>query len=233
MNIIKKYLPAQDWKENFQALLHLKVLNIFDVFFACLVLNIFAQNLKSSLSYGFNRKETRVVELYLNNRIARQGQLFSTSFTRPLLPSESNNIESQILGKRFLPDKVVGMKGVMDYLMPLEQRLQHTGSLTMLFPAINISLFGPIPGLVVSILMCLTLSHLLAYQMNSTAESLYRYKWLNSLFPVVNVLISLLLFKYFTSILFRGDLANFLSPYFVSLSILSILLNRRKKLSIS
>ena len=38
MNIIKKYLPAQDWKENFQALLHLKVLNLFDVFVACSVM---------------------------------------------------------------------------------------------------------------------------------------------------------------------------------------------------
>lgn len=196
-----------------------------------LIINLVFTNLKTNLSYDSNQSKSRILELYLYNRVARQGQLFSTSFSRPVLPSGSNNIETQILGRRFFPNKYVGMQGVMDFLMPFNQRLQHTGSLTMLFPAINISIFGPVIGLIISVLMCFSLTILLAFQINHFAESLARSSWLSSLYPYVNISISLLLFKYYTNILFRGELSNILSPYFLLLFLSSVILNRKKTMS--
>lgn len=198
-----------------------------------LIVNLVFYNLKANLSYDSKRSESRIIELYLYNRIARQGQLFSTSFSRPLFPSESNNLETQILGKRFYPYKYVGMKGAMDFLMPSKYRLQHTGSLTMLFPSINISIFGSVIGLFISIIMCFMLTLLVSFQINQSAKTLNRYSWFYSIYPFASSAISLLLFKYFTNILFRGDLSNFSSPYFLFLVLCTVILNRKQLSSAS
>tara|TARA_Y100001978_G_scaffold148058_1_gene133148 strand:+ start:218 stop:1405 length:1188 start_codon:yes stop_codon:yes gene_type:complete len=149
--------------------------------------------------------KNEIIAAYLYSRVARQGQLFSESFRYNLYPNSSNDIFSQLISKKWGNQKSIGMKGVMDHMMPSELRYKHTGSLTMLFPAIIISTTGKYLSLPISLLFVFLLTKLQSISLNFLINNK------NALFLVS----FLLIFKYSLNILARGDIANLTSPYFV------------------
>ena len=167
-------------------------------------------NLASKMNNTANENIWFLTFDYLLNRVGRQGQLFSYSFIAPLFPNHSNTLSYQLFMHN---SPYSGMQGTMNFIMPLDQRIMHEGSLAMLFPANLISTCGPFLSLFVSYLLIFPLVYLLTFLVRLSLSSSNYISFLTF------ILFSSLFQKYLNNILLRGDLSNFVSPYFFSLFI--------------
>ncbi len=203
--------------KNFRLNLKLKnLIKPFSFLLVFLMLSIFLyNNLVKYITIDQSKGDLKseIIAAYFYSRVARQGQIFSESFRYDLYPVSSNNLTSQLISKKWGNQKLIGMQGVMDHMMPSKLRYEHTGSLTMLFPAIIISTTGKYISLPISLLFVFLLTRLQSISLNLLINN-------NNFLFLISFL---LIFKYCLNILARGDIANLTSPYFVMATLFIIL----------